>query len=296
MRNFDPDLLQTLVAFAEAGTLARAAEAVGRTPSAVTAQMRRLEALAGVPLLEAAGRNRVLTHAGERLVGHARLILEANKEAWLSVSGAVADGLVRLGMTQDFTDNELPLILNQFARAHPRVRIDLRVGRSVELAEELSSRRIDILLAIRRTVEQDEVAVMREQMQWLCAEDGLVRPSNDELPVALLDPPCSFRDAALRALDGGGKPYRIAATSPSLCGISAAVRAGIAVTVRTSRWISKGIALAPDTLALPPLPKAEFSVRIREDAQEPARRLAVVLATGLRFNGTRGTHLAQSVP
>lgn len=283
MRHFDPDLLQTLVAFADAGTLARAAEIVGRTPSAVTAQMQRLEELAGTPLLKAVGRRRALTHAGDLLVGHARRILAADREAWLSISGAAAEGQVGLGVTQDITDYELPSILNQFARTHPRVRIDLRVGRTVELSEDLRSKRIDVLVAMRRTVEQDEIAVMREPMQWLSAEGGLVGSSDDELPVAVLDPLCSFRDAALKALDVHGRAYRIAATSPSPAGISAAVRAGVAVTVRTSRWIGSGIAVAPKELALPRLPAAEFSVRVREDGEGAAHHLAAVLASGLRF-------------
>ena len=83
MRAFDPDLLRTLVAFADAGTLAGAGKIVGRTPSALTAQMQRLEDMAGVSLLSAVGRGRVLTNAGERLVMHARRILAANEEAWL---------------------------------------------------------------------------------------------------------------------------------------------------------------------------------------------------------------------
>jgi DNA-binding transcriptional LysR family regulator len=104
MNHFDPDLLRTLVAFAEAGSLAHAAASVGRTPSAVTAQMQRLEESVGVPLIEPAGRGCALTDAGERLVGHARRILAANNEAWLSITGAAADGRVAVGMTQDFAD------------------------------------------------------------------------------------------------------------------------------------------------------------------------------------------------
>ena len=102
MKHFGTDLLETLVAFADAGTLARTAEIVGRTPSAVTAQMQRLGEIADVPLLEAVGRRRVLTDAGERLVGHARRILAAEQEALLSLAGAAADGNAGLGLTQDF--------------------------------------------------------------------------------------------------------------------------------------------------------------------------------------------------
>jgi DNA-binding transcriptional LysR family regulator len=284
MRQFDPDLLQTLVAFADAGTLARAADIVGRTPSAVTAQVQRLEAMAGVPLLEAAGRRRVLTAAGERLVGHARRILAANREAWLSVSGAEADGRVGLGMTQDFADTDLPAILREFAGTHPRLRIDLRVGRTVELSADLSARRIDVLAAMRGAVEPDEVAVIRQPMRWLSATGGLVGRSGDEIPLAVLDPPCGFRDAALKALDAARLPYRIAATSPSLSGIMAAVLGGVAVSVRTPRSLVNGIAVAPRKMALPRLPDAEFSIRVRADSGDVAQRLAAVLAQRLRLN------------
>lgn len=282
MRYFSPDLLQTLVAFADAGTLARAAGLVGRTPSAVTAQMQRLEELAGLPLLKADGRRRVLTPAGEHLVGHARRILAANNEAWLSVSGMVTGGHIGIGLTQDLADSELPAMLGQFARTHSRVRLDLRVGRTVELAEDLTAKRIDVLVAVRRAVEQDEMAVIRAPMCWLAAGGKPIEITREELPLALLDPPCSFRDAALKALDAAGRPYRIAATSASLAGILAAVRAGIALTVRTARWAGPGIAPAPRALALPRLPEAEFSIRVREDAGEAAQRLATVIAEQMK--------------
>lgn len=81
MRHFDPNLLQTLVTFADTGSLVRTAAIVGRTPSAVTAQMQRLEEVAGVALLEAQGRGRALTEAGLLLVGHARRILSAHNDA-----------------------------------------------------------------------------------------------------------------------------------------------------------------------------------------------------------------------
>jgi DNA-binding transcriptional LysR family regulator len=282
MRAFDPDLLRTLVAFADAGSLGQAASIVGRTPSAITAQMQRLEDSVGVALLEPAGRGRVLTEAGEQLVGHARRILAANSEAWLSLTGAAADGRVGLGLTQDFADADLPGLLNVFARSHPRVRIDLRVGRSSELSEQFKDGRIDVLIAMRREPGRDEIAVLREPMCWLAAQGGIAGAS-EELPLALLDPPCGFREAALHALEKEGRRFRIAATSPSLAGLRAAVRAGLAVTVRTSRWAGDGIAKAPARLRLPKLPQAEFSMRIRAGTNAAAETLAGLLAEGMKF-------------
>src|SRR3954468_16930994 len=114
METIDPELLRTFLAFTDTGSLARAAGVVGRSASAVTAQMQRLEEIVGEPLLSAAGRGRVLSPAGEQLVIHARRILTAHREAWLTRKGARADGYLALGATYDFTDNTLPSLLRDF--------------------------------------------------------------------------------------------------------------------------------------------------------------------------------------
>ncbi|TIV77748.1 MAG: LysR family transcriptional regulator, partial [Mesorhizobium sp.] len=119
MEMLDLDLLKTFLAFVEGGSLAKAASAVGRTPSAVTAQMQRLEEIVGEPLLIPQGRGRGLTPAGEDLVGHARRILAVHTEAWLALKGARAGGRIAIGTTQDFADHGLPDLLRAFAASHP---------------------------------------------------------------------------------------------------------------------------------------------------------------------------------
>ncbi len=280
MDTLDPDLLRTFLAFVDGGSLARAAAIVGRSASAVTAQMQRLEEIVGAPLLAPAGRGRALTPAGEDLVGHARRILAVHREAWLSLKGARADGQVTLGATQDFAERTLPELLRPFARSHSRVRLDLRIGRTRELTQAFEEGAIDIVIAMRGAAEPGEIGVIREPMLWLGNAAGLVAETG-ELPLALLDPPCGFRSAAIAALDAAGRPYRIAATSASLSGLRAAVRAGIAVTVRTARWLEEGIGDVGRRYALPELGMAEFSVRCRADGGAAARDLAALIADGL---------------
>jgi DNA-binding transcriptional LysR family regulator len=284
---FDPELLRTLVAFVDAGSLARAAAIVGRSPSAVAAQMQRLEDLVGEALLTPAGRGRALTPAGEDLVIHARHILEANREAWLSLKGARADGRLALGATQDFADRGLPELLRTFTRTHARVRFELRIGRSMELAKALDEGGLDVLIAMRAAPSPDEVGVVREPMLWLGASEGLAMTPT-EVPLALLDPPCGFRSAAVAALDAARRPYRIAASSGTLSGLRAAVRGGLAVTLRTARWLEPGIADIATALSLPPVPDAEFSIRLRRDATAPAVALASLLGDGLAASRTAG--------
>ncbi|MER9170212.1 LysR substrate-binding domain-containing protein [Mesorhizobium australicum] len=287
METLDPDLLRTFLAFVDSGSLAQAAANVGRSPSAVTAQMQRLEEVVGEPLLAPRGRGRGLTPAGEDLVGHARRILAVHREAWLALKGARAAGRVAIGTTQDFADSGLPDLLRAFASSHPRVRIELRVGRSAELAQALQAGSLDLAIVMRQAAVPDEVGVLREPMIWLCSNKGLAS-RQEEVPLALLDPYCGFREAALAALDAAGRPYRIAAGSASLAGLRTAVNAGVALTLRTPRFAHSGIVEAPRELGLPPAPTAEFAIRLRAGADASAGDLATLLGGSLALSGPLG--------
>ena len=296
MDTLEPDLLRTFLAFVDSGSLARAAAIVGRSPSAVTAQMQRLEDAVGQPLLAPSGRHRSLTLAGEELAGHARRILEAHRTALLSLKGSRAGGRITIAATQDFAESGLPSILRLFAQTHPRLGLDLRIGRSAELAQGFEAGEIDVLLTMRLAPAIDEIGVLREPMIWLVSSEGLVHrsersesagalvASGDELPLALLDPPCGFRAAALAALDKARRPYRIAATSQSLSGLRAAVSAGLAVTLRTARWIGHGVRQADKALKLPEVGDAVFAMRVKAEApvfaHDLGRLLHAELASG----------------
>lgn len=279
--DLEPDLLRTFVAFAESGSLARAASAVGRTPSAVTAQVKRLEDAVGSPLLAPAGRGRVLTDTGLELLSIAREILDTQRRALLRLKGQRNAGQVSLAATQDFAESGLPPLLRLFASTHPRVKLEVRIGRTLEINEAMAAGQVDIAIVMRGEPSPLEIGLVPEPTIWLAATEGLSIPPSDELPLALLDPPCGFRTAALAGLGKAGRSYRVAATSQSLAGLRAAVLAGFAVTLRTARWLGPGVSLAPAGLHLPQTDPITFSIRLNADASAPARDLAELLAAEL---------------
>lgn len=280
MLTLDPDQLRTFLAFAETGSLARAAAAVNRSASAVSTQMQKLEETVGEPLLTPAGRGRALTSTGHEMVGHARRILDAHARAMLSLKGTRADGRLAIAATQDFADSGLPELLTVFAATHPRTQIDLRIGRSLEISDALASGAADVGIMMRGSPLADEIGLIEQEAVWWVGEGSLHRRS-DTVPLALLDPPCGFRTRATDALDRIGRPYRIAATSQSLAGLRTAVLAGLAVTLRTGRWRGTGLAEAPADLGLPQTEPATFAIRLRREAEAPARHLAELLAERL---------------
>ena len=257
----DLALLQTLVAVDQTGTLAKAADKVGRTQSAVSLQMQRLEQALALELFDRRGRALALTDAGEAMLGYARRLLELNREAITAVRGHRVAGQVRLGMSVDFEHTWLPRAMARFALSHPKIVVELRVDRNSALEQAVARRDIDIALVFGSMLPADASRIGTVPMAWIAARDfAWTAPAS--LPLLVLEQPCMFRTAALQALDNVGTPWRVAVTSPSLGGLWATALAGMGVTVRSAVVLPDSLCDVGARLGLPALPRV--GVRILE--------------------------------
>ena len=123
----DPHRLRLLRELKRRGTLAAVADALAYTPSAISQQLSVLEAEAGVPLLERAGRRVRLTPAAERLVEHTEAILERLEQARsdLDASAASIGGTVRVDAFHATAHAVIPVALSALAAAHPALRVEV---------------------------------------------------------------------------------------------------------------------------------------------------------------------------
>jgi len=272
LTNLDMDCLRTFVAIIELGSYAEASRLVGRTPSAVSLQIRRLEGQVGVSLFQRAGRRMVPSPEGERLLVTARQILQLNDSIVDEFAFPRLSGEVSLGSIQDFADTFLPEILARFNRAHPNVRISVKVDRTKFLAKAVEKGDLDLAIGVHGWSRRRDHAIRREQMIWIGAETIHLEP-NAPVPLVLFEPPCSFRDAAINVLNQAGKEWDIVYTSPSLSGLRAAVQAGLGVTARTGLLISSGIKALPKSTGLPKLPSIEFGLYEGSDLADAGSQL-----------------------
>ncbi len=290
MRNpvFDLDILRSFVAGIELGTFAKAAERVGRSTSAVSAQIKKLEEQAGRPIFRKAGRGLALTEAGETLLAYAHRLLDLNDEAVTAVQGMELEGWVRLGLQEDFGEALLPEVLGRFARAHPKVRIEARVVRNVELMERVRSGRLDLALAWSNGERTAHCELVGEvPMCWVGPVDGRIDwtiESGEPMPLATLEAPCLLRTAATKAMDGVGLGWRVAFVSPSLGGLWAATAAGLGITVRTPLGLPGTLRpLVDGELRLPSLPKLDLVLhRAAVEQSLATQRLAAIILEALR--------------
>src|SRR5262249_55193236 len=98
---FDMDALRTMVAGIELGSFARAASQLGRSQSAVSMHLKKLEKQAGRQLFRRNGRGLLPTEAGETLLIYARRIITLNDEAAASLGVPIGTAPVRMGLPQD---------------------------------------------------------------------------------------------------------------------------------------------------------------------------------------------------
>src|SRR5579871_3459339 len=146
--NLDIDVLRTLVTAQQLGSFNRAAEQVGRSQSAISQQIHKLQDRIGHTLFRKRGRGLELTESGEILLAYARRILELNDEAVAALAGASVAGSVRIGLPGDFAEKWLPAILGRFKRAHPTVHVEAAVDKNALLVERLGRGKIDLALLL----------------------------------------------------------------------------------------------------------------------------------------------------
>jgi len=264
------DVLRTFVTGVELGSFARAADRLGRSTSAVSAQLKKLEQQLDQPVLRKSGRGMALTPAGETLLAYARRLLALNDEAVAALSGAALAGSVRLGMQQDFGEHLLTEVLGRFARAHAQVLIDARMARNVQLLEQVGAGQLDLALAWDTGGSWPYATALGQlPLHWLAGADAPVSWTERQapLPLVVLDAPCLMRTAAIDALDRAGIAWRIAFTSTSLSGVWAAVAAGLGVTVRTTVGVPASVRPLPASV-LPALPT--IGVNLLQAEAQPA--------------------------
>jgi DNA-binding transcriptional LysR family regulator len=277
------DLLRSFMVIAEVRAVSRAAARVGRTQSALSQQMKRLEEIVDQPLFQRTGRGVVLTHPGERLLVHAQRILRLHDEAMADLCGTGLSGSIRFGCPDDYAAVFLPALLRQFSRQHPHAQVEVVCGPTPRLIEQLDKRAVDLAMISlpdrgpgapdgaanttghvtsneESTSDDDPSVIRREQLVWI-GYPGLDAAQFDPLPLALSDPDTLDHLAACEALQRAGRAYRLAYASSSLAGLTALVRSGQAFAVMTHTAVPADLAILGSDAALPALPAVGITLR-----------------------------------
>ena len=294
------DLLRSFISVVDAGGFTRAGERVHRTQSTVSQQIRRLEETFGRPLLNREGKRVSVTKEGERLLSYARRLLTLADEARDVVARPESDGVVRLGIPEDFAAYRLTKLLSTFARSRPGLRLDVRCNPSADLQRDLERNELDLALVKCDRRESGSVWAWPERLVWVTSESHPVALHRDPVPLAAFPQGCLYRNRAIHALEAVGRTWRVAYTSPNLSGIQAAVSVGLGVSILPDVAILDDHRVLRRKDGFPSIENTELALLVGPDATSATRRLAGLLgefckasATNRRSSKRRGA--AQSI-
>lgn len=251
--------MRSYAAIAETGSFTGAARLLGLRQSTVSQHLQRLEAVTSRRLIDRDTHRVRITPEGEAVLEHARRVLEAHDRMASFLTGTPLRGRLRFGASEDFVLSALPDVLAAFVRRHPDVDVELTAGLSEDLYQSFDAGALDVVFAKRRTGDTRGMVAWREPIAWVAHPDYRVDPAAP-LPLLLYPPPSFTRARAFETLEAAERTWRIAFTSDSLSGLSAAARAGIGVMPHSARLIPHGLAVLAPGPTLPRLPDFEFVI------------------------------------
>lgn len=270
MPDLDIALLRSFITVSRSGSMRAAALRIGRTQSAVSLQIKRLEALVGEELFHRTGSGVALTVAGERFFPGAERVLAAHDETLGLIRQDDLRGSIVFGCPEDYLTAFFPDLLRRYGAAHSGIEIEIISAPTVELRPLLQRRRIDLaLVSLPGTADPSDV-IRYEPLVWIASTDAPALLQEPILPLALAAPDSLDHIEARRAMDASYRPYRVAHASNGLSGLLAIARSGLAVSVATRAAVPSDLSIIDK--GLPPLPKIGISLAYASTRLSPAIR------------------------
>ena len=277
--NVDVDLLRALKVVAETKNFTTAAERLFRTQSAISLQIRKLEEIAGQPLLDR-GKQIRLTSAGETVFSYAVRILKLNDELVRDVLPAADSISIRIGTPGDYAQLVLPNIIRDFARANRHIEFQIVSDLSIKLSKMIDANELDIVFITKRG-DISGLEHFIEPLTWVGAH-GSQTALRDPLSLALSPAGCQIREVALHSLGACGRRWKVSYSSNQFSTMRAAIAAGEAISVLPSRAVPRDLVRIGSEFGLPDLPSVELVIKVGPQASPTVMRLAASMSAAMR--------------
>lgn len=278
------DLLKTLVAISDSGNFSAAAEAVHRTPSAVSMQVKRIEDLIGRPVFHRNARSVTVTPEGEALLAHGRRVLALNSEIVKQFIEPEITGSVRLGVPDNLAERSMPDMLRQFGQTHCCVTIDVVVDDSKRLKKRVRSGEIEMALATcdpNQKSASDMEIIHREKLVWAGKKNGVASEQNP-LPISVWEEGCCWRKSAIESLESHGRDFRIAFMCAHLSGQKAALLADLVIAPIPVSGCGGDIIELGNENGLPPIQDYALAIVMGKEPSAPVLAAADYFRSSFR--------------
>ena len=271
--NIPIEIVRTVVAISETGSLSKAGERLGLSQPAVSSQIKRIQALVGGSLFIKTANGSTTTELGKLVLHQARRILEANDQ--LLRLGGIAEGPqpLRLGLSTLFVQEFI-----KHQTAETLVDIYIHTDHSVAIAKGLIDGYIDIACIFENPEFGSEIAHLvvdehNEELVWVRSKDFVLSPG---APIPVLTWPGD--DWMIRTLTRHGLSFKIVFNSPDYHAKLAAAEAGIGLTAIPGSMVPSSLIRAKEYY-LPTLPTIKALLCSRSKLTDKTSELLQHLST-----------------
>lgn len=264
MTNIPTDLLRTFVAVVDNRSFTKAANLLGVTQPAVSAQIKRLQSLLGEDIFDRTVQGVSLTPHGEVVVSYARRLLSINDQiVHLGGIGQRPELVIRIGTSSDYTAMLLPGVLAEFRDRFPAVRFNVSSGHSEPLMRRLRDGEIDIFVGLSTSEPRDAHEAWTSPLVWVRGPQTRLQPS-EPVPLVSWGEPSVYHRAAVSTLRAAGLEWEEVYTGPVMTDLSGAIAAGLGVMPITRRRALEDGLIIGDDLPLPALNDVYGGIFVRE--------------------------------
>ncbi|MBN3791726.1 LysR substrate-binding domain-containing protein [Burkholderia sp. Ac-20353] len=280
-RTLDVDLLRTFHAVAKLGRFKDAAVHVNRSPSAVTAQIQKLEEMVEQRLFTRNNQAVELTQFGQKLLADTTDFLSSHDRLVESLSPQMLTGKLRLGIPDAYAARFMADFLPRFAADRPLLELTVEARSSEELLQRFARGQLDITIAVLPKAPPHGELLARTHPVWVAART-FTFDRDAPLPIAVQLPGCPYRDTALTALKKHRIAHRVLLESASSPAVEACIASGLAVGLIERDRVSGNLTTHVAGIVLPDLPPHLIHV-LADDGNRAALHLRDVLKSTFRI-------------
>jgi DNA-binding transcriptional LysR family regulator len=277
--NIPIEIVRTVVAISETGSLSKAGERLGLSQPAISSQIKRLQSLVGGSLFLKTANGTTTTELGKLALRQARKILEANDQLLRLGGNTEGPQPLRLGLSTLFVQEFI-----KHQTAETLADIFVHTDHSVPIGKGLIDGYIDVACifenpAIETEIEQLIINEFKDPLVWVRARNFVLSPG---APVPILTWPGD--DWMIRTLTRHGLSYKIVFNSPDYHAKLAAVEAGIGLTAVPASMVPPFLTRAKEYY-LPELPPIRALLCARAGLESDQASALVKNLSALFFKG-----------
>ncbi len=269
MTPLDSDLMRSFLAVADTGSVTAAADRVGRTQSAVSMQIRRLEDSLGQPLFLRLPRGVALTPRGEQLLPYARRITGLLNDAAIALRERPLVGPVRIGIPDEYVETVLPRALAAFSERHPAVDVTVRCDFSEPQVAALVADKLDLAVVYDSSNTSADEVLCIDPTVWVTSISH-AQHLQSPVPVGVYFRSDWCRDFALRSLDQQSIAWRVGFECDTSGSLRIAARTGLAISPLSRSTIPVGCRELTADDGFPIVDHARIVLRRNPEGTSPA--------------------------